>query len=170
MPLNFNHIDIQSINFNNTALDKVTFNGITVWENWVEKTGDISIPSRTGNGWGSGSWKDLGKEIIPLQARLYFSWSGSGMNTSTSCGGYLSGALQENKQDAFNLAGSNTSSIGANGNGSENEYHDIAAALQKPIRYIRSGCGGGNGGGSVIYSSSGSITKWLERPSDPTAR
>ena len=167
MPLNFNHIDIQSINFNNTPLDKVTFNGVTVWENWVEKTGNISVPSRSGSGWGSSSWKDLGKEIIPLQVRLYFSWAGNGMSYSTSCGGYLSGALQEDKQDAYNLVGSNTSSIGVNGNGSENEYHDVAAVSQKPIRYIRSGCGGGNGGGSVTYSSSGSITKWLERPSAP---
>ena len=34
MPLNFNYIDVQSINFNNTPLDQITFNGVTVWENW----------------------------------------------------------------------------------------------------------------------------------------
>ena len=163
-PIIFNDIQQDSIIYNNIELDKVYFNNILVFENWVEKTGDISIPSRSGTGWGSSSWKDIGKEIIPLQVRLYFSWAGSGMQYSTSCGGYLSGALASDKSDAFNLVNSKTGSIGINGNGSENNVHNVSEQNQKPIRYIRSGCGGGTGGGSVTYGSSGSIVKWLERP------
>ena len=48
----YNVSNMSAINFNNTSLDKVIYDGVTVWESWVYKTTPITktISSSSG-GW-----------------------------------------------------------------------------------------------------------------------
>lgn len=164
MPLKFNNTNIDNVIYNGVKLDKVIYNGVTVWENWIEKTGTIGAKSSSANnGWSSGSWLDLGKEIIPLEGDIYFSWSMSNGQYSTSCGAGYNGKTADGQE--VGLFTHSTDSFGKNGSGSSTQHKTVAVSKQVPIRYVSSYCGGGTGGGSTSYRSNGKITKWLERKS-----
>lgn len=142
----------------------VMFGDKQVYPDWVEKTGIIGYrTSSASNGWSSDSWYDLGKEIIPLEGDIYFSWSMSNGSSSTSCGAGYNAKTSDGIE--VGLFTHSVDNFGKNGSGSSTEHKIVKESSRVPIRYVSSYCGGGTGGGSTSYSSNGKITKWLERKS-----
>lgn len=164
MSIIYNKTNVENVKFNGAQLDKVVYNGVTVWENWKEKTGTIgSCSASANNGWGDSGWIDLGKEIIPLEGDIYFSWSMSGGQYSTSCGASIGGKTVDGKE--VSLFGHSNGGMGKDGSGSSTEHKTVNALGQVPIRYVMASCGGGTGGGSTSYRTSSKITKWKEKGS-----
>jgi hypothetical protein len=163
MAINLNGTNIENVLFDGQQLDKVTFDGVVVWENWKEKTGDLNTTTsnQSNGGWNTSSWTDLGKEIIPLEGDIYFKWSMSNGQYSTSCSASIKGKTTDGTE--ITLFSHSCDSFGKNSSGSSTEEKSVREESQIPIRYIASYCGGGNGGGSTSYQAYGSITKWKEK-------
>lgn len=162
MGINFGSTAFSNFKIGDTQIAKICKGEEILWENWVEKTGEIGVRScSANNGWNSSGVLDLGKQIIPLEGKIYFSWSMSNGQYSTSCGASMSGGLTTDSMHT--IFSHSRGDFGKNGSGSSTETKTVGTSSQVPIRYVSCSCGGGTGGGSTSYSMSARITRWLEK-------
>jgi hypothetical protein len=57
MSVNYKGTYVSNVLFNSSQLDKLKYNGITSWENWIFKTGDIG----TGSNWETNNVNETGQ-------------------------------------------------------------------------------------------------------------
>lgn len=137
-------------------------------ERWKEVTGTITSNTVTAtNGWSTDNkYIDLGKDIIPLEGEIFFSWKVTNGEHSTSCGAGASGKTAEG--ESFIIFKHSTETIGKDSNGSSTEQYTVTKENQKPIRYLGCYCGGGiaGEGSTTEYSTRVTITRWLEKETE----
>lgn len=101
---------------NNKQLQKIYANGVLVWENWVEKSGQMANLSTSSNSdWFTTSHATFSKPIIPKQVYCYFSYDYYSYESSSSTS--YGGGFNYVCKDGTKSGSSGAPSAGVGGNG-----------------------------------------------------